>query len=109
MKKCIFLILILSAAAFAQSGGPFTITKSVISSGSGRSTGGNFALDGTIGQFATGKSTGSEFELDSGFWRGGAAGEIMRTPFDYDGDGKSDLSVRRPSNGLWYLLRGTAG
>lgn len=31
------------------------------------------------------------------------------TLFDYDGDGRSDLSVRRPSNDTWYLLRGTAG
>ncbi len=31
------------------------------------------------------------------------------TLFDYDGDGRADLSVRRPSDGLWYILRGTAG
>jgi len=31
------------------------------------------------------------------------------TPFDYDGDRKADLSVVRPSNNVWYLLRGTAG
>ncbi|CAN5618654.1 hypothetical protein BH10ACI3_BH10ACI3_03660 [soil metagenome] len=30
-------------------------------------------------------------------------------PFDYDADGKSDVSVFRPSNGLWYLDRSTAG
>ncbi len=29
--------------------------------------------------------------------------------FDYDGDGRADLSVRRPSDNIWYLLRGTAG
>ena len=31
------------------------------------------------------------------------------TRFDYDGDQRSDLSVRRPSDNTWYLLRGTAG
>jgi len=31
------------------------------------------------------------------------------TPFDYDGDGKSDLSVFRPSNGRWYLQRSALG
>ncbi len=31
------------------------------------------------------------------------------TLFDYDGDGRSDLSVWRPANNIWYLLRGTAG
>ncbi len=31
------------------------------------------------------------------------------TMFDYDGDGKTDLSVFRPSSGAWYLQRSTAG
>jgi len=28
---------------------------------------------------------------------------------DFDGDGKSDVSVFRPSSGIWYLLRSQAG
>jgi len=31
------------------------------------------------------------------------------TLFDYDADRKADLSVRRPGNNIWYLLRAAAG
>lgn len=32
-----------------------------------------------------------------------------RTPFDFDADGRSDMSVFRPSNSAWYLQRSTDG
>ncbi len=78
MTKRIFL---LAAAVFlfvagipAQSGGNFTITKSVIAGGGGSSSGGGFTVDGTIGQAAAGTtSTGGNFSLTGGFWGGSAA------------------------------------
>ncbi len=32
-----------------------------------------------------------------------------RVLFDYDGDGRADVSVFRPSNGVWYLLNSQTG
>ena len=32
-----------------------------------------------------------------------------KTPFDFDGDGKSDVSVFRPSTGIWYLQQSQNG
>jgi hypothetical protein len=35
--------------------------------------------------------------------------EPNRTRYDFDGDGKADVSLFRPSEGNWYLLQSTAG
>ncbi len=32
-----------------------------------------------------------------------------RVPFDFDGDGRSDISVFRPADRIWYLLRSQGG
>ncbi len=32
-----------------------------------------------------------------------------RSRFDFDGDGRADVSTFRPSNGIWYLNQSTAG
>ncbi|MEO8071976.1 MAG: FG-GAP-like repeat-containing protein [Acidobacteriota bacterium] len=39
----------------------------------------------------------------------GAYELAARTKFDFDGDGKSDISVFRPDNGVWYLNQSANG
>lgn len=34
---------------------------------------------------------------------------IVKTPFDYDGDDRADVSVFRPSTGSWYLINSGSG
>ena len=46
----VFLSIVCAGTVSSQSGGTFTITKSVIAGGGGRTSGGTFTLDGTIGQ-----------------------------------------------------------
>lgn len=71
--KCLIFIVCLilfSANAFAQSGGSFEITQSVVASNGGQfAVGGAFTLDGAIGQPAAGNAlVGQPFAVTSGFW-----------------------------------------
>jgi hypothetical protein len=74
-------LLVLSATvAYAQVGGNFDLSWSVIDGGGGTaSTGGSYNLGGTIGQPDAGRDTGGQFTLDGGFW-GGAVGGPSGTP-----------------------------
>ncbi|HEY0050436.1 MAG TPA: Ig-like domain-containing protein, partial [Pyrinomonadaceae bacterium] len=39
----------------------------------------------------------------------GSPQAIRRNAYDFDGDGKSDISVFRPTDGVWYLNRSSQG
>jgi hypothetical protein len=38
-----------------------------------------------------------------------APSSSSRTPFDYDGDGKADVSIWRPASGDWWILNSSTG
>ncbi len=62
-------------AIFAQSGGTYTITQSVVASGGATgSAGGAYKVDGTAGQAAAGTNvSGSSYAVSGGFWQYGLA------------------------------------
>ena len=66
------LLLLLSPAALAQTGGDYDLSWNTIDSGGGSSSGGDYELNGVIGQPDAGAMTGANYELGGGFWGGGA-------------------------------------
>jgi len=71
MKRYLCLIAIFSCALSlqAQSGGRFTLVRSVIAGGgTTASSGGTFTLSGTAGQPAATLLTGTSFKVSVGYW-----------------------------------------
>ncbi len=86
---------------------PVYSEQQTASFGGGAASGGNFSLVDTIGQaFAGQTSTGGAFNLQSGFWTNIPS---ARAPFDFDGDGKTDLAIFRPAPAEWWYLRSGDG
>ena len=61
------------------------------------------------GQFITATATDSNGNTSEFSQYVRASGTGIKANFDFEGDGRSDISVFRPSNGVWYLLRSSSG
>ena len=44
----------------------------------------------------------------SAFYQWGLSADVP-VPGDYDGDGKADVAVFRPSTGIWYIVNSSTG
>lgn len=86
------------------------VDRNVVSIGGGPATGGNYTLVSTIGEAIAGiTSTGGSYSFESGFWPAVVASVSRKAPFDFDGDGKTDVGIFRPSVGEWWIYRSSTG
>ncbi len=85
-------------------------------SGDGIATEAVAAKPGAIALQPDGKIVASGNTMSGSFGDSFAVARFISTvpatvpaKFDYDGDGRSDISIYRPSNGQWWLNKSTAG
>jgi len=76
----VVLLLAAPLGVAAQSGGYYTITKSVIAGGGGTSTGDGYTLSGTVGRHDAGTLSGGTYVLEGGYWGGAGASYAVFLP-----------------------------
>ncbi|MCY7346051.1 MAG: FG-GAP-like repeat-containing protein [Pyrinomonadaceae bacterium] len=96
----------LTITGAGQPGGWLAVTSG--NSGSGNGTV-NYSVAAFSGQPRTGTITLSANGQTQATHTVNQSANTRRTLFDFDGDGKSDVSVFRPTSGIWYLLQSQSG
>ena len=66
-----------------------------------------YGVDDVSGDFAT--IAGWKLTFEANDYTCSVSNVTVKSRADFDGDGKTDLSVFRPTEGNWYLQRSTAG
>ncbi len=106
IKSALLILFLLITTIPAQTGGSFTITKSVVAGGTQQSSGGDFSVDTTVGQtVAANASSGGDFSMTAGFWTPvvydvGVEGDVAGRPSGDDSILSNDvILVRRFFNG----------
>ncbi|MBS1792982.1 MAG: VCBS repeat-containing protein [Acidobacteria bacterium] len=83
---------------------PARVERNVVSIGGGVAASAQFTLVSTIGEPIAGlTSVGGTYNLASGFWANPVV--VRKSLFDFDGDGKTDIGIFRPSDGSWWYTR----
>ena len=91
-----------------NSGGFVTTTANLPASANGQSVRLRWLMATDSSVAATGANI-DDVVVAAGYTCSTVGGPTVRSRADFDGDGKTDLSVFRPSEGNWYLNQSTAG